>query len=207
MSRRLIRDPVKSVQHEILDEVASLLTEGTVPEMIRIFGRGVVLVPVPRSRPFQDTVPWPSLEICHSFAARGLVREAWPGLRRTHSIRQSCSSELGNRPDPEEHSKSLSVTGSVRNATKFLLVDDFVTRGSTLISCAGALREAFPGAEVKAFALVNTLGPGEEVMNLLNPRFGEICYESGELSRSSWTDRVSDLRQGEKGSYEQSLSL
>lgn len=202
LSRRLVRDAVKKAQPNILDQVASTLNAEDYDEMERFLHLGVVLVPVPRSQPYCDSATWPSLEICRSVVRHGLAHSVWPGLRRTQGIRQSCVAKLGRRPEPEEHLETLAVIGAVKDANAFLIVDDFVTRGSTLVSSATALKAAYPKAEVKGFALVNTLSPGEEVKSIWNPRFGAISYDDRTLKRSSWAEKVASPQVRGIPSYE-----
>ena len=69
------------------------------------------------------------------------------------------------------------------NALKLTLIDDVITRGRTLLAAAGRLREAFPRAEIRAFALLRTLGPSETLRQVLDPCEGEIRWTSGDARR------------------------
>jgi phosphoribosylpyrophosphate synthetase len=44
-----------------------------------------------------------------------------------------------------------------------LLVDDFVTKGRTILAAATVLNRAFPAAQIQAFAVVRTMGLVPEV--------------------------------------------
>lgn len=66
---------------------------------------------------------------------------------------------------------------------RLTLVDDVITRGRTLLAAAGMLHEAFPGAEIRAFALVRTLGRGETLHRVLDPCEGEVRWAWGDARR------------------------
>jgi len=57
-----------------------------------------------------------------------------------------------------------------------VLVDDVVTRGSTLIACASLLDEALPAADISAFAAVRTMSDLEDVPTMREPCVGMIHY-------------------------------
>jgi hypothetical protein len=59
-----------------------------------------------------------------------------------------------------------------------------VTKGRTLLAAASRVHEAFPGAQIRAFALVRTMGfiPGLE--QLLDPCKGEIRWKAGDAYRT-----------------------
>jgi hypoxanthine phosphoribosyltransferase len=64
-----------------------------------------------------------------------------------------------------------------------LLVDDVVTKGRTLLAAATRIHEAFPDAEVRAFALLRTVGFEPEVDRLLRPCVGAIRWRRGDAHR------------------------
>jgi len=65
-----------------------------------------------------------------------------------------------------------------------LLVDDIVTKGSTLVGAASRLQEAFPGLGVRGFALVRTRGLIEEVEALVEPCVGTIRFDGQSCART-----------------------
>jgi len=68
---------------------------------------------------------------------------------------------------------------------KVLLVDDIVTKGCTLLACSSRVQEAFPDAEIPAFAmlrtmgLVRTMGLGPDIERIVDPCVGLITAEFG----------------------------
>jgi hypothetical protein len=57
------------------------------------------------------------------------------------------------------------------------------TKGRTLLAAAMRMREAFPGAQLRAFALVRTMGLVPEVRQLLDPCQGEIRWAGEDAQR------------------------
>lgn len=70
------------------------------------------------------------------------------------------------------------------NQLRLTLVDDVVTRGRTLLAAAARLSEVFPAAEIRAFALLRTLGRNERLHGLLDPYEGEVRWIAGDARRT-----------------------
>lgn len=67
---------------------------------------------------------------------------------------------------------------------RLVLVDDVVTRGSTLLGCALALRDVYPQAEVEGFAVARTLKRDERVpASAIQPVVGTIEWRPGWIER------------------------
>jgi hypothetical protein len=64
-----------------------------------------------------------------------------------------------------------------------VLVDDVVTKGRTLLAAATRIQEAFPDTEVRAFALLRTMGLIPDVAQLLEPCVGEIRWTGADAQR------------------------
>jgi len=62
-------------------------------------------------------------------------------------------------------------------------VDDVITKGRTLLAAAIRVREAFPGAQVRAFALVRTMGLVPDIGRLLAPCKGVISWVGNDAHR------------------------
>jgi len=83
-----------------------------------------------------------------------------------------------------EHHASFAIVGALGGAgLQLTLVDDVITRGRTLLAAAGKLREAFPSAQIRAFALLRTLGRGELPRHTLDPCEGEVRWVAGDARR------------------------
>jgi predicted amidophosphoribosyltransferase len=112
-----------------------------------------------------------------------LGREVWPALQRTVAIPKSAFAARGERPELQVHRESLAVVSRLPPTRRVLLVDDFVTKGRTLLSAAAALNAAIPGLEIRAFAVVRTMGLVPDVEQIRWPIVGEIRFEGGDAVR------------------------
>lgn len=152
------------------------------------FCNRVVLVPVPGSMPLQRA-DWVGERLAWCLKEVGLAAEVWPVLRRRHAVRKSAFAAAGERPTVLEHYSSFALEGDVWDRAhgggglQLTLVDDVITRGRTLLAAAGRVHAALPGAEVRAFALVRTLGPDETLCQVLDPCEGEVRWVSGDARR------------------------
>jgi hypothetical protein len=162
------------------------------------FGERVVLVPVPGSAPVRagrsvgERLAWCLMEL-------GLAAAVQPLLLRRHAVRKSAYAATGERPSVLEHHASFAVAGTPWGEApvgrcrlagrlggaglQLTLVDDVITRGRTLLAAAGRLREAFPSAQIRAFALLRTLGRGELPRRTFDPCEGEVRWVAGDARR------------------------
>lgn len=151
------------------------------------FGGRVALVPVPGSAPMQRA-DWVGERVAWCLREVGLAAEVWPVLQRRHAVRKSAFAAAGERPSVLEHYASFAVeraasSGMSGNRLRLTLVDDVITRGRTLLAAAGRLREAFPTADVCAFAVLRTLNRDETLHQVFDPCEGEVRWVSGDARR------------------------
>lgn len=152
-----------------------------------LFAELTTLVPVPGHAPLTGGGLWVAESICKAMAAAGLGRSVATCLRRERAVPRSSGISAGeDRPAPGVHCDSLSLLPDITIGDRVLLVDDVVTRGSTLIGAATKLQERWPALEVGAFALVRVeqveLGNARE---MLAPKMERIKFDqaSGKLIR------------------------
>jgi hypothetical protein len=162
------------------------------------FGASVVLVPVPGSAP-PHCADWVGRRLARCLRELGLAAEVWPVLRRGHAVRKSAFAAAGGRPSVLEHYRSFAIEREGTDGApparcpfvgerggdglRLTLVDDVITRGRTLLAAAWRLREAFPGAHVRAFAFLRTLAADETLRQVLDPCEGEVCWTGRDARR------------------------
>ena len=207
VNSRKIRDLVKSADPGALKSIAKRVLEGFHGGLFPgFFGPDVTLVPIPGRAPIKDQGSlWVAERICNALLAAGLGCEVWPAIRRIHAVQKSAFAAPGGRPDLQTHIDSLRVAAGFPPTTKLLLVDDFVTKGRTILAAAMVLRRAIPSAQVQAFAVVRTMGLVPDVEKIRWPIVGEIQSIGDDASRiPQWlletVGRIDILRTGRNGS-------
>jgi predicted amidophosphoribosyltransferase len=155
------------------------------PVLAEFFRAIDVLIPIPASAPRRPREYLPD-RLADALVAEGLARSAWKGLSRVRSVAKSATSAPGRRPTVRVHYESLSVVPGfdLPEDARFLLIDDVVTRGRTLLAAATRLHEAFPQARITAFALLRTLGFRDHIETLLDPCVGRIGWRAGDARRN-----------------------
>jgi hypothetical protein len=84
-------------------------------------------------------------------------------------VLKSATAVPGERPTAYLHYESFLIERPAIAPESIVLIDDVVTKGRTLLAAATRLQEAFPGAQIRAFALVRTMGLISGVQQLLDP--------------------------------------
>jgi pyrimidine operon attenuation protein/uracil phosphoribosyltransferase len=113
----------------------------------------------------------------------GVGQGMWKGLRRIRSVRKSATALPGSRPTVENHYESFAIEPIQPPPPRIMLIDDVVTKGRTLLAAAARIKDAFPDSEVRAFALLRTMGLKDGVDQLLDPCVGEIRWRAGDAHR------------------------
>lgn len=145
--------------------------------------RGCVLVPVPESEPSSGRSRWVASRISSTLHELGLGREMWQGLQRLRPLARSTMAWRWERPTVEQHYQSLAVVARPDVPTDIVLVDDVVTKGRTLMAAALRLHQAYPGAAIRAFALIRTMGFVTDVNRLFDPCVGRILWDGRDARR------------------------
>jgi hypothetical protein len=148
------------------------------------FPKHALLVPVPEFRASGNTTVWVAKRLALALKETGLAREVWTGLKRASSVARSSSAWMWERPTVLQHYQSFTVTPSSQAAGTILLIDDVITKGRTLAAAAIRVREAFPKAEIRAFALIRTMGFVLDLPRLLEPCQGVIHWNGEDAYRA-----------------------
>ena len=154
------------------------------PPLAGFFDVTDVLVPVPGSTPNAVGRLWAAEHLAVALVNEGLGRAAWPGLHRVRAVRKSATAAPGDRPTVSVHYESFFIERPSIHPERIVLIDDVVTKGRTLLAAASRVHEAFPSAQIRAFALVRTMGLISGVRQILDPCLGEIRWKAGDAHRS-----------------------
>jgi predicted amidophosphoribosyltransferase len=184
-SRRL-RDQVKRADRTTLARCAARVAAMAAAEMAPLFlNSDAALIPVPQCIPCDSRNPISApVAITRALHAAGLGRRIWPALRRWRAVPKSAWSRPGSRPEFMDHYASLELLDNAPSTYQLLLVDDFVTRGRTLLAAAAVLAHALPRAHIRAFALVRTEGLAPDITSIITPTTGIIRYLGGDAFRT-----------------------
>jgi hypothetical protein len=160
--------------------VRQQVLRGSLPA--EFFTQSDVLVPVPGSSSNPIRSIRVTLQLAEALRQEGLGGWIWSGLRRATAVPKSATAS--RRPSVQRHFASFEC-GHIPacNGMGIVLIDDVVTRGRTLLAAAARLREAAPTAQIRAFALLRTVGSGR-LDRMLDPCRGVIEWRRGDARRS-----------------------
>lgn len=185
---RVLRALLKAGESRLIIKYASRVRQqaSELPPLSGFFGSTVVLVPVPGSEPRHSDAMSVTERLAAALVRQGIGRITWAGLHRVRAVGKSATSTPGDRPTVARHYDSFAVecTDSLSGFRNFILVDDVVTKGRTLLAAAARLQEALPCARIRAFALLRTMGLVPEVNRLIDPCVGEITWRGGDAHRT-----------------------
>lgn len=157
--------------------VAAKIVASRAPEELRaLFGPDVLLVPTPRHAPHDPAWHWSARRICEELVGVGLAPAYQPIVRRATRVQKAAfAASAAERPNVRTHRESFAVdTGLIDDIPpRILIVDDIVTRGTTLLAMAQVLDAAYPNRSISAFAMCRTQSSGE-VEKLEDPRVETI---------------------------------
>jgi len=148
-----------------------------------IFNENTLLIPIPNNPPSIGPSLWVARRLALTLHEVGLAEDVWTGLRRVSSVERSSSAWMWERPTVQQHYRSFAVIPTPRPPSDIVLVDDVITKGRTLVAAAMRVHEAFPQANIRAFALVRTMGLILDVARLFEPCEGVIRWNGRDAYR------------------------
>lgn len=181
---RLLRDLLKEGDAHFMLKYAVRVQQQAAqcPQLAGFFRDTDVLVPVPRSST-KACGTWVAADLARALVHEGLGTMAWPGLHRVRAVRKSSTAARGARPTVSCHFESFLMERPSIDPESVVLIDDVITKGRTLLAAAARVRDAFPHTQIRAFALLRTMGMTTGVEHLLDPCRGEIRWQRGDARR------------------------
>ena len=146
------------------------------------FGQNVSLVPVPKSSLMQPNTLWVSEKIAKALSRQDFG-EFYPCLKRVKPLQKAAYAVPLNRPKAIDHYNSLECQQLVHRPKELVLIDDIVTRGSTLLGCANRLKEIFSDVPIRAFAIIRTISDPDRFTKIENPCIGTITQYNNDTIR------------------------
>jgi hypothetical protein len=180
--RSLLKDGDAYFMDKYADRVRQQVAEG--PSLRGFLGAASVLVPIPGSAPGDRGGASVADNLAGALLGEGLGQCLWRGLSRISPVRKSATAAPGSRPTVRDHYDSFAIAPGPVPWQQIVLVDDVITKGRTLLAAAARMHEACPAAEIRAFALVRTMGLVAGVEHLLDPCVGEITWRRGDAYRT-----------------------
>lgn len=104
-------------------------------------------------------------------------------LYRAVALPRSSTSLAANRPKAYQHYDSMKVKKLLFDPKEIVLVDDVITRGATMLGAINKLADAFPNANIKAFAVMRTISDPDQFSEIVQPCTGTISLVGNDTFR------------------------
>lgn len=176
----------KSARPDVLRALVKSLQKHADGVLSDVLGPDVVLVPVPGHAPIPPKAKshnWASRDIAQAICEAGLGSDVVTAVTRRVKVQKSAFTSPENRPTVVSHYESMGVEIDLvlQGAKRITLVDDIVTKGSTMLAAASLVSEACRGAEVSGFAAMRTDRPFEMESLAATPVLETVRYDAQEV--------------------------
>ena len=94
-------------------------------------------------------------------------------LRRRHRVSKAAFSKSSERPTAQVHYDSFACDFDIGAGASITVVDDVITRGSTMLGAIALVQHTYPNAVVRGFSLIRTMS-AEVLTELAQPTEGVI---------------------------------
>ena len=95
-------------------------------------------------------------------------------MERVYAVAKSSRVSSDKRPKVIEHYNSMVVQKILDEPKEILIIDDVITRGSTLLGAVNRLADAFPNTQIRGFAFMRTITNSSEFESIVKPCIGKI---------------------------------
>ena len=176
---------IRSKQPLMSDYLADLIKKklDTLP-FASFFNENSVLIPAPSSSLLQPNSLWVPERLANALVKAGLGKDVKSCLQRAEVVVKSSKVSSENRPKVIDHYNSMVVQKILDEPKEILVIDDIVTRGSTLLGAVNRLVDAFPNARIRGFAFMRTITNSNEFEKIVRPCTGKII-----LREDGWSLR------------------
>jgi hypothetical protein len=160
---RQFKDNVKtwSITNSALQRIQEVIKA---QELDAFFEGEITLVPIPSSSLIKEGTLRPPLEICNLLYKVRPNLEIIDCLKREKAIRKSSLGfKKRDRASVQEHLNSISLSDIFITTNKILLVDDVLTTGTTVISCAKIIKDRYPDSEIAIFSFLRPTKESESI--------------------------------------------
>ena len=183
-SSRLVCARVKAIDPLWLPGYAGWVYRSSLQDrqLASIFACGAVLVPVPGSARTTEG-PWAALALAVALARVGFALPVCSVLWRRYGVRKSATAPSSARPTVQQHYDSFGVLAPAMPMRKVVLIDDVITKGRTLLAAAARVHAAAPCADIRAFALIRTLGFACNIERVAETCHGMVRWTAGDARR------------------------
>ena len=178
-SEKNIGNPPRFMSQFVAEKI-----KGSIDQMpfANFFNSNVSLVPIPKTSLMQANTLWVPEKIARALSTQGFG-DFYPCLKRTMPLKKAAYSDSSNRPKPIDHYNSIECQPLVHRPKEVVLIDDVVTRGSTLLGCASRLREVFSEVSIRGFAVIRTISNTDEFTKIEDPCVGRITLRNNNAFR------------------------
>ncbi len=166
---------IGSEQPLMSDYLADLIKKklDTLP-FASFFNENSVLIPAPSSSLLQPNSLWVPERLANVLVKAGLGKDVKSCLQRAEAVAKSSKVSSENRPKVIDHYNSMVVQKILDESKEILVIDDIVTRGSTLLGAVNRLVDTFPNARIRGFAFMRTITNSNEFKKIVKPCTGKI---------------------------------
>lgn len=148
------------------------------------FNSNAILIPTPKSSLLKAGTLWVPERLTKELVKVGLGKSSESCLERVKAVSRSSGQRIGvNRPKAFQHYESMQVKKLLFEPEEIVLVDDVITRGSTIMGGVNRLAEAFPKAKIRAFAMMRVMSDPDDFIDVEDPCVGSITMIGENTSR------------------------